>query len=144
MPAAIQRGQRRGAGAAGGDRRGHGGCPRRSSGTAHEPGAAEAERGDQDQQHGDAAPRKPKQREHGRAEHAAALGDALELGQDRLLDELGVRGKTIGIAPVGCAVLMYNYFTFDLLKDSVRDEFSGKKRLIPINLEAMEIGRQAA
>ena len=61
-----------------------------------------------------------------------------------VIDELGVRGKTVGIAPVGCAVVMYNYFTFDLLKDSVRDEFSGKKTLIPINLEAMGIGRQAA
>ncbi|MGD8664942.1 MAG: thiamine pyrophosphate-dependent enzyme [Desulfobacterales bacterium] len=30
-----------------------------------------------------------------------------------VIDELGVRGKTVGIAPVGCAVLMYNYFTFD-------------------------------
>ena len=29
------------------------------------------------------------------------------------IDELGVRGKTVGIAPVGCAVLAYNYFTFD-------------------------------
>jgi 2-oxoglutarate ferredoxin oxidoreductase subunit beta len=30
-----------------------------------------------------------------------------------VIDELGVRGRTIGIAPVGCAVLAYNYFTFD-------------------------------
>jgi len=30
-----------------------------------------------------------------------------------VIDELGVRGKTVGIAPVGCAVLAYNYFTFD-------------------------------
>ena len=29
------------------------------------------------------------------------------------IDELGVRGKSVGIAPVGCAVLAYNYFTFD-------------------------------
>jgi 2-oxoglutarate ferredoxin oxidoreductase subunit beta len=29
------------------------------------------------------------------------------------LDELGVRGKTIGVAPVGCAVLAYNYFDVD-------------------------------
>ena len=29
------------------------------------------------------------------------------------IDELGIRGKTVGIAPVGCAVLAYNYFTFD-------------------------------
>ena len=30
-----------------------------------------------------------------------------------VIDELGILGKTVGIAPVGCAVLAYNYFTFD-------------------------------
>ena len=30
-----------------------------------------------------------------------------------VIDELGIRDRTVGIAPVGCAVLMYNYFTFD-------------------------------
>ena len=30
-----------------------------------------------------------------------------------VIDELGIRGRTVGIAPVGCAVLMYDYFTFD-------------------------------
>ena len=30
-----------------------------------------------------------------------------------VIDELGIRGKTVGIAPVGCAVLAYNYFDFD-------------------------------
>ena len=29
------------------------------------------------------------------------------------IDKLGIQGRTVGIAPVGCAVLMYNYFTFD-------------------------------
>ena len=29
------------------------------------------------------------------------------------IDELGIRGKTVGIAPVGCAVLAYNYFDCD-------------------------------
>jgi 2-oxoglutarate/2-oxoacid ferredoxin oxidoreductase subunit beta len=29
------------------------------------------------------------------------------------LDELGVRERTVGIAPVGCAVLIYNYFNCD-------------------------------
>ena len=29
------------------------------------------------------------------------------------LDELGLRGRTVGIAPVGCSVLAYNYFTVD-------------------------------
>ena len=30
-----------------------------------------------------------------------------------VIDELGIRKRTVGIAPVGCAVLAYNYFTFD-------------------------------
>lgn len=29
------------------------------------------------------------------------------------IDELGIRGRTVGIAPVGCAVLIYNYFDCD-------------------------------
>ena len=33
-----------------------------------------------------------------------------------VIDEFGIRGKTVGVAPVGCAVLMYNYFTFDFLE----------------------------
>ena len=32
------------------------------------------------------------------------------------LDELGVREKTIGVPPVGCAVLAYNYFNFDMVE----------------------------
>jgi 2-oxoglutarate ferredoxin oxidoreductase subunit beta len=31
-----------------------------------------------------------------------------------VVDELGIREKTIGIAPVGCAVLSYDYFNFDV------------------------------
>jgi 2-oxoglutarate ferredoxin oxidoreductase subunit beta len=33
-----------------------------------------------------------------------------------VLEELGVRGKTIGTAPVGCAVLLYNYFNCDIIE----------------------------
>ena len=33
-----------------------------------------------------------------------------------VIDELGVRRRTVGVAPVGCAVLAYNYFTFDFLE----------------------------
>ncbi len=32
------------------------------------------------------------------------------------LDELGLREKTIGVPPVGCAVLAYNYFNFDMVE----------------------------
>ena len=31
-----------------------------------------------------------------------------------VIDELNLRDKTIGVAPVGCAVLAYNYFNFDV------------------------------
>lgn len=32
------------------------------------------------------------------------------------IDELGIRGKTIGIAPVGCAVLAYDYIDVDMIE----------------------------
>ncbi|MDF1543997.1 MAG: thiamine pyrophosphate-dependent enzyme [bacterium] len=32
------------------------------------------------------------------------------------LDDLGVREKTVGVAPVGCSVLAYNYFNCDFLE----------------------------
>ncbi len=31
-----------------------------------------------------------------------------------VLDELGIEGKTIGVAPVGCAVFAYDYFNCDM------------------------------
>ena len=30
-----------------------------------------------------------------------------------VIDELNIQGHTVGVAPVGCAVLAYNYFNFD-------------------------------
>ncbi|MBR6332571.1 MAG: hypothetical protein IKR78_05535 [Dehalococcoidales bacterium] len=33
-----------------------------------------------------------------------------------VLDELGIEGKTIGIAPVGCAVYAYEYFNCDMIE----------------------------
>ena len=32
------------------------------------------------------------------------------------IDELGIEGNTIGIAPVGCSVLAYNYFNCDMIE----------------------------
>lgn len=32
------------------------------------------------------------------------------------IDNLGIRGKVIGIAPVGCAVFAYDYFNFDVIE----------------------------
>ena len=35
-----------------------------------------------------------------------------------VIDELGIEGKTVGIAPVGCSVLAYNYFNCDMIEAS--------------------------
>ena len=32
------------------------------------------------------------------------------------IDELGVLGKTVGVAPVGCAVMAYDYFSCDMVE----------------------------
>ena len=33
-----------------------------------------------------------------------------------VMDELGIEGQTIGVAPVGCSVLAYNYFGCDMVE----------------------------
>ncbi len=33
-----------------------------------------------------------------------------------VMDELGIEGKTIGVAPVGCSVMAYNYFGCDMIQ----------------------------
>ncbi|MCD5397941.1 thiamine pyrophosphate-dependent enzyme [candidate division NPL-UPA2 bacterium] len=33
-----------------------------------------------------------------------------------VIDSLGIREKTVGIAPVGCAVLLYDYFNLDMIE----------------------------
>ena len=33
-----------------------------------------------------------------------------------VMDEMGIREKTIGVAPVGCSVFAYNYFNFDFVE----------------------------
>ena len=33
-----------------------------------------------------------------------------------VIDELGIEGMTIGIAPVGCSVMSYDYFTCDMIE----------------------------
>jgi 2-oxoglutarate ferredoxin oxidoreductase subunit gamma len=52
--------------------------------------------------------------------------------------------KVANMVALGAFAARSKIVDFDLLKDSVRDEFCGKKKLIPINLEAMERGRQAS
>jgi len=50
------------------------------------------------------------------------------------LDEFGVREKTIGIAPVGCAVFAYNYFNTDMIEAAhgrAPAVATGVKRVLP-------------
>ena len=52
-------------------------------------------------------------------------------------DELGIQGKTIGIAPVGCAVFAYNYFNTDMMEAAhgrAPAVATGCKRVNPDNI----------
>jgi len=55
----------------------------------------------------------------------------------QVMDELGIRGKTIGTAPVGCAVLLYNYFNCDIIEcphGRIPAVATGIKRVRPENI----------
>ena len=51
-----------------------------------------------------------------------------------VFDELGIREKTIGVAPVGCAVLAYDYFNIDMTEAAhgrTPAVATGIKRVLP-------------
>ncbi len=53
------------------------------------------------------------------------------------IDELGIEGKTIGVAPVGCAVMAYNYFECDMVEAAhgrAPAVATGLKRALPENV----------
>ena len=53
------------------------------------------------------------------------------------IDELGIEGKTVGIAPVGCSVLAYNYFNCDMIEAAhgrAPAVATGVKRALPDNI----------
>ena len=53
------------------------------------------------------------------------------------LDELGVTEKTVGVAPVGCAVFAYNYFNCDMVEAAhgrAPAVATGIKRALPENV----------
>ena len=53
------------------------------------------------------------------------------------IDELGIEGKTIGIAPVGCSVLAYDYFNCDMIEAAhgrAPAVATGVKRSMPENV----------
>ena len=53
------------------------------------------------------------------------------------LDELGIEGKAVGVAPVGCAVMAYDYFACDMLEAAhgrAPAVATGLKRCMPENI----------
>jgi len=53
------------------------------------------------------------------------------------IDELGIQGRTVGIAPVGCAVFAYNYFNVDMMEAAhgrAPAVATGCKRVNPDNI----------
>ena len=53
------------------------------------------------------------------------------------IDELGIEGQTIGVAPVGCSVFAYNYFNCDMVEAAhgrAPAVATGIKRVHPDNL----------
>ena len=54
-----------------------------------------------------------------------------------VIDELGIEGKTVGVAPVGCAVFAYNYFNCDMIEAAhgrAPAVATGVKRALPENV----------
>ena len=53
------------------------------------------------------------------------------------IDELGIEGRTIGVAPVGCAVMAYDYFACDMIEAAhgrAPAVATGVKRALPENI----------
>ncbi|MBQ9941277.1 MAG: 2-oxoglutarate oxidoreductase [Clostridia bacterium] len=53
-----------------------------------------------------------------------------------VIDEFGIEGKTVGIAPVGCSVFAYNYFNCDMIEaphGRAPAVATGVKRAMPDN-----------
>ena len=53
------------------------------------------------------------------------------------IDELGIEGRTVGIAPVGCSVMAYDYFNCDMIEAAhgrAPAVATGVKRALPDNI----------
>ena len=53
------------------------------------------------------------------------------------IDELGIEGRTVGVAPVGCAVMAYDYFSCDMVEAAhgrAPAVATGLKRALPENI----------
>ena len=54
-----------------------------------------------------------------------------------VIDELGIEGRTVGVAPVGCSVFAYNYFNCDMIEAAhgrAPAVATGVKRSLPDNI----------
>ncbi|MBR3781256.1 MAG: 2-oxoglutarate oxidoreductase [Clostridia bacterium] len=54
-----------------------------------------------------------------------------------VIDELGIEGRTVGVAPVGCSVFAYNYFNCDMIEAAhgrAPAVATGVKRSLPENV----------
>jgi 2-oxoglutarate ferredoxin oxidoreductase subunit beta len=54
-----------------------------------------------------------------------------------VIDEMGIEGDTIGVCPVGCSVMAYNYFNCDMIEaphGRAPAVATGAKRAMPINM----------
>lgn len=54
-----------------------------------------------------------------------------------VIDELGIEGKTVGVVPVGCSVMAYDYFACDVVEaphGRAPAVATGLKRAIPANV----------
>ena len=54
-----------------------------------------------------------------------------------VIDELGIEGKTVGVAPVGCSVMAYDYFNCDMIEAAhgrAPAVATGVKRALPENI----------
>ena len=54
-----------------------------------------------------------------------------------VIDELGIEGRTVGVAPVGCSVFAYNYFNCDMIEAAhgrAPAVATGVKRSLPENI----------
>ncbi|MBQ8586556.1 MAG: 2-oxoglutarate oxidoreductase [Oscillospiraceae bacterium] len=53
------------------------------------------------------------------------------------IDDLGIEGRTVGVAPVGCAVMAYDYFSCDMVEAAhgrAPAVATGLKRALPENI----------
>lgn len=69
--------------------------------------------------------------------------DELLVPANEIAKDLGST-KVANIVALACFVARSKIVDFELLRQCIKEEFSAKKNLIPLNLEALEQGKKAA